>query len=837
MTTFDSDLFNILWSGDDDEWVWAMTTGSSVNNDAQQPHHLWLSSDHGRTFSDKYQDLLDLVKADRGSSFDDNFDKHHASVSRIFVHQTDPKRVLLWGDGFYLFSTSDAGQSFKAVPAPAGTYGMSHEVMPHPTQPDWLLTMALRKACYEGYFFQDCEQDLFYSNDFGLTWTNLTATAGGDIIGFSDFDWGYHNGDAKYKELFKETTIFAAGRVRHGTGMYTGASEDMHLYRSDDFFKTYEMLVACGEAFELVAGQVFVARPDRCPVDVKGNKITPKNAGFNDYITLYASSDGTNFGEVCMPTELSDEGYTMISQRDGRGLFLITDHGKELEPISNMYANGNITELFTMALRNVYFGFRRGAYPDVQAVHPIPGRYIVNQELSLNPATPYRVDDYNFDSVAVTKITHNAGASWDYITVDPANVHHSVCKASCSAGQNCYLHLHGASSWVQGVWGRPSLYAAENAPGLVMASGNLGPEKEGLVLDKDRLCTWLSRDGGITWTDVVDDLYIYEYINHGNAIVMAKFREEGPANELLVSLDQGDCWYSIDIVAETMRDTLFIDNIRVEPDGAAAIVHVTGNQHIKSGESETHTSVLLTVDLRDVLNGQDKSGAVVTVRSDCGDSDFEDWRVSAAQGGPLCVLGQQLTYRRPSKHTSPCLLRKNWEQPAPTVEECDCHLEDFYCEYGYEKFKSNTECVDLVSGSAPKCAAIEEKRYQPSKTHLRLAHHEQCPNLKDFIPDTDGRGNLPHGRDAWTPRPSPKKSSSHGWLWFLLLLLLGGAIFAAYKFVPDSFFAVVEPMIGGLLWVVDSVKRLWHRATDRGPEELGFERLGESNQDDVYAAP
>ena len=38
------------------------------------------------------------------------------------------------------------------------------------------------------------------------------------------------------------------------------------------------------------------------------------------------------------------------------------------------------------------------------------------------------------------------------------------------------------------------------------------------------LCTWLSRDGGMTWTDVVDDLYIYEYLNHGNIIVMAKFR-------------------------------------------------------------------------------------------------------------------------------------------------------------------------------------------------------------------------------------------------------------------------------------------------------------------------
>jgi hypothetical protein len=47
-------------------------------------------------------------------------------------------------------------------------------------------------------------------------------------------------------------------------------------------------------------------------------------------------------------------------------------------------------------------------------------------------------------------------------------------------------------------------------------------------VDKEALCTWLSRDGGMTWTDVIDDLYIYEYLNHGNIIVMAKFRCAAP---------------------------------------------------------------------------------------------------------------------------------------------------------------------------------------------------------------------------------------------------------------------------------------------------------------------
>jgi hypothetical protein len=58
----------------------------------------------------------------------------------------------------------------------------------------------------------------------------------------------------------------------------------------------------------------------------------------------------------------------------------------------------------------------------------------------------------------------------------------------------------------------------------VRHAGNLGPEQIGLRTDKDKLCTWLSRDGGITWTDVIDDVYIYEFLNHGNIIALAKFR-------------------------------------------------------------------------------------------------------------------------------------------------------------------------------------------------------------------------------------------------------------------------------------------------------------------------
>jgi hypothetical protein len=76
------------------------------------------------------------------------------------------------------------------------------------------------------------------------------------------------------------------------------------------------------------------------------------------------------------------------------------------------YANGNIAELYTLSLRNVHYGFRRGSKPDIMPVKPITGRYIVNQLESPNTGMPARVRDLDFSAVTVSKITHNAGASW-----------------------------------------------------------------------------------------------------------------------------------------------------------------------------------------------------------------------------------------------------------------------------------------------------------------------------------------------------------------------------------------------------------------------------------------
>ena len=67
--------------------------------------------------------------------------------------------------------------------------------------------------------------------------------------------------------------------------------------------------------------------------------------------------------------------------------------------------------------------------------------------------------------------------------------------------------------------GRPSFYSHENAPGIIMAVGNTGAY---LDLEADQLCTWLSRDGGLSWEDVRETAHIYDFGDHGGILVSAK---------------------------------------------------------------------------------------------------------------------------------------------------------------------------------------------------------------------------------------------------------------------------------------------------------------------------
>ncbi len=73
----------------------------------------------------------------------------------------------------------------------------------------------------------------------------------------------------------------------------------------------------------------------------------------------------------------------------------------------------------------------------------------------------------------------------------------------------------------------------------------------------DAMCTWLSRDGGASWEDVMPGAAIYEFGDHGGLLLMAPHEIEAPATAVHFSMDEGACWHTIQL-----EEAIDVQNIR-----------------------------------------------------------------------------------------------------------------------------------------------------------------------------------------------------------------------------------------------------------------------------------
>lgn len=90
-----------------------------------------------------------------------------------------------------------------------------------------------------------------------------------------------------------------------------GWDKDLHYVVSLDFFVSpVARMVPCGNLFEVVASKVFLAVPSDCPLGADGKaRSVPSRSVAGRTVTLYVSDwDGDDFTEVCLPSNLEDDG-------------------------------------------------------------------------------------------------------------------------------------------------------------------------------------------------------------------------------------------------------------------------------------------------------------------------------------------------------------------------------------------------------------------------------------------------------------------------------------------------------------------------------------------------
>ena len=424
-------------------------------------------------------------------------------------------------------------------------------------------------------------------------------------------------------------------------GAYPGWDVDLHFVSSDSWFaRPHQKVAACGNQVEVVGETLYVAAPASCPTHPDGTpRPVPRGAGASN-VVLYTSRDaGNSFTQACLPSRDLDLGYSLLRTHDERAALLVVDHDEQepaaaAAPVGNVYApgGGEAAGAFSLSLPRAYRAFQAS---DVARVEGLPGVWLANQldaDAMLggggggqqrpprgdgargHPSSSGSGRGFGSDRYSErvrTRVTFNGGGAWKDLS-PPRHFTHAACARctpsssssdSATVDPSCALHLHGPSSWHDGPSGRPAFYSHSSAPGVVMAVGNAGPHLDSAA---DSLCTWLSRDGGRSWTDVAPRASIYEFGNSGGVILSARHEADGPTDTISFSADGGEkekkekekeksffffvfrfffkkkkkltrfflpnshqsghCFHEV-----RLSEAIDVQNIRVEPDGAAHV--------------------------------------------------------------------------------------------------------------------------------------------------------------------------------------------------------------------------------------------------------------------------
>jgi sortilin len=382
-----------------------------------------------------------------------------------------------------------------------------------------------------------------------------------------------------------------------------------------------------------------------------------------------------------------------------------------------------------------------------------------------------------------TRLSLTGGASWRLLA-PPAAFRFPRCNA-CAPGaapgsDACALHLHGPTSWFAPEGPHPNLYTLEAAPGLALATGNVGAH---LDFSPDADCTFLSRDGGATWEDVADNTAIYEIGAAGSIIVMAAHRSEGPADAVRLSLDTGACWHTV-----RLPEPMLVDNIRVDPSGGGRVFLVHGQACARSEARPACTYMgggggppgkLFSVDVRELLGADFRECDAAD-----GSADYEAWAPPAPGG---CLLGAARAARRRARDAF-CVSPPSFSAAlAPPGAPCACAADaDLECEFGFARppgAGANATCAPMP-GVAPAdaCPRLLSSGYRASSTHTRLVHGDACAGVGALIPDTDGQGGKPgssggggSGGGGAGGKGGGAASAARRFFVFLLLAGAGGA--------------------------------------------------------------
>ncbi|KAK9328304.1 hypothetical protein V1520DRAFT_346352 [Lipomyces starkeyi] len=642
------------------------------------------------------------VSEDHGATWKEVVNSN--DILAIYPHPHITNAVYLITNTTEILVSTDFGKTFKLLKTPTAPalYSQFPILSFHKDHPDWLIWHG-QADCSNP---PGCPTQTHYSHNNGNSWTPLMSDVEQCmfVVGL--------------QKPTDENLIFCGREVK-----ISGPRTFVQLVSSTDYFKD-----AKNENVHFQDIIAFALQNDFLIVATLVDGVD---------LRMDVSVDGATFDHAHWPPSFKverEQAYTILDTSTKAIVLHVTvsgQHGAEYGTILKSNSNGTsyVTSIEN-ANRNEY------GFVDFEKMQGIEGISIVN--IVSNPKEAVGGDRKNLRS----KITFDDGASWQFLA--PPSVDSTGKATGCTtAGEDCSLNLHGYTERHD----VRDTYSSASAVGLMVGVGNVGSSLTNFGDGN----TYLTNDGGATWTELAKGTYLWEYGDQGSIIVLVE--NPAPTNTLRYTFDEGQTWQTLTFFDEYV-DVYDISTVPSDTSRKFLI-------HAKQADAPGKT-LLIQVDFtgaRDVqcvLNERDKTH-----------EDFELWEPSRPGTTTKCLFGHEIQYHRKIPDHL-CYIGDKIPQPHTEVRNCSCTRLDYECDENYY-LAADGSCI-LVSG------------YQPPD------HLEWCrtfPSLIEYSEPT-GYRKIPLstciGGEAWdksTMHPCPGHEKEfgklrrgiRGFVLFLLILL------------------------------------------------------------------
>ncbi|KAJ2651180.1 vacuolar protein sorting/targeting protein PEP1 [Coemansia sp. RSA 1250] len=623
--------------------------------------------------------------------------------------------------------TEDSAQSTRLLRLPAPpARAVSDPLRFHPEYPDWMILLVQHDSQCAHVDSGRCRLEAYVTRDHGSNWSQLLsdplANAGCVFL--------------RTKRAHKphRQTIACARHFDSGGDVMV----------SENWFRTRETLVPHATDFAQV-GEFF---------------LVSQSANDGRALSLFVSADGRSAAQAQFPGDRNTTGpaFTVLEPSDGvsyldtMGRTHTTPGGTPMLHVTNSTTPGaEWGTLYTadadgaLYRRSLEFVNRdESGLVDFERIRAIEGGALAN--IVANPAQTQTGASKRLQ----TKVTVDGGARWHYLRLATA----TKCRQTAPQSGECALHLHGYTE----VSDPENIYSASGAVGLVMGIGNVGTHL-GHMGQAD---TYLSDDGGATWSMVRRGPMWHKFGDHGALIVVAERLH--PTSSVEYSLDRGRTWLTLPLPKEA-------HSIRVElllnpPDA-------TSRRFVLYGKVSGR-AMLVSLD----FTGAQPRSCVFNEDASKGDFErFAPQMVSPAHGD-LCLLGRRTEYFR-RKSSALCYVGDEFSPVRLLTHICECTEYDYECNHNFVREPTQ-------DGSLGKCVLIEGMR--PPRTNCTEGGSDYFKIEAAYrkIPQSICRNGLQLDRptEVWCPG----KARSVAILWSVLLpVVFLGLAYLGYKRWRDQY--------------------------------------------------